>query len=99
MEPQVTLSLVLVVADTFAVEGRDLLLAPDVDLGQPGIQTLEVLLKRPDGTSVQVTARAAVPLGSPPPEREGKRIRHMLSVPLPKDAVPVGTEVWRVPST
>jgi hypothetical protein len=86
----------LTVTDTFLIAKRGLILAPDVDLGEPWRQTLSVELRRPDGTSLRTTARAEVPLDARP--RDGRRIGHMLTLQLPKDAVPLGTEVWLIPA-
>jgi len=86
----------LTVTDTFAIRGRGLILAPDVDLGTNAQLTLAVELRRPDGSRIRTSALAQVPFVSPPnPDR---LLRHMLTLPaeVGKDEVPVGTEVWVV---
>lgn len=86
----------LTVTDTFAIEGRGLVLAPDVDLGSECQLTLTVELRRPDGSRLRATALAQVPFVSPP--NPNRRLRHFLTLhaDVGKDDVPIGTQVWAV---
>lgn len=86
--------LLLVVEETFAITGRGLIVAPDVDLGAEGQRRITVELRRPDGTVVRAEALAQVPMVSPL-QPAGRRLRHMLRFAgLTKSDVPIGTEVW-----
>ena len=85
--------LLLVVEDTFAISGRGLIIAPDVDLGEGHQRHLNVELRRPDGTRFHAEALAQVPFVNPP--RIGDRPRHvLLFTRLTKTDVPIGTELW-----
>ncbi|MBN2193315.1 MAG: hypothetical protein JW751_10910 [Polyangiaceae bacterium] len=86
----------LTVTDTFAIKGRGLVLAPDVDLGSEAQLALAVELRRPDGSRLSSTALAQVPFVTPP--NPNRRLRHVLTLPadVGKDEVPVGTQVWVV---
>ena len=84
-----TSRLLLVVEDTFAITGRGLIVAPDVDLGERHQLRLTVELHRPDGTVSTAEALAQVPFVNP--SRPGARSRHMLLFAnLTKNDVPIG---------
>ena len=88
-----TARLLLVVEETFAISGRGLIIAPDVDLGEAHQRHVNVELRRPDGTRVCAEAIAQVPFVNPP--RNVSHPRHVLRfVRLGKADVPVGTELW-----
>ncbi len=87
--------LLLVVEDTFAITGRGLIVAPDVDLG-PAVQyRILVELRRPDASTCRVDAIAQQPLvgGQHVPDR-GRKKHMLLFQTLSKQDVPIGTEVW-----
>ncbi len=89
-----TSRLLLVVDDTFAITGRGLIIAPDVDLGERGTLHLNVELRRPDGTVTHADALAQIPLINPP-RPAAQRPRHvLLFARLAKSDVPIGTELW-----
>ncbi|MFP2925582.1 hypothetical protein ACLESO_10255 [Pyxidicoccus sp. 3LG] len=82
----------LTVTHTFDIQGRGLVVAPDVDLGDEYQLEVEVELRRPDGTVLRATALGQMPMINPP----NPRLRHMLLFrTLSKQDVPVGTQVWR----
>jgi hypothetical protein len=88
-----TSRLLLVVEDTFAISGRGLIVAPDVDLGDAHQRSLNVELRRPDGTQLQAEVLAQVPFLNPP--RPVDRTRHVITfAQLAKTDVPIGTELW-----
>jgi hypothetical protein len=88
-----TSRLLLIVADTFAISGRGLIVAPDVDLGDDRQRHLNIELRRPDGTRLHAEALAQVPFPNPP--RPVDRPRHtLLFTRLAKTDVPIGTELW-----
>ena len=82
----------IVVEDAFAIAGRGTILVPEIDLGQRASYELTVELRRPDGSRETCTATAQVPMFSPP--QQSRVPKHVLVVPVAKDAVPAGTEVW-----
>jgi hypothetical protein len=80
-----------IVEDTFAIKGRGLVLAPGiVPVGEERFRVGDpLLLKRPDGSTVDVSI-GGVELLCPNP-------RHNVVIMLKglsKEDVPVGTEVW-----
>ncbi|MEO8701970.1 MAG: hypothetical protein ABI867_18135 [Kofleriaceae bacterium] len=79
--------------DTFAITGRGLIVAPDVDFGDQRTRHLNVELRRPDGTTVQAEAVAQVPFMNPPRLTEPPR-HVLLFARLAKSDVPIGTELW-----
>ncbi|RKI45245.1 hypothetical protein D7X55_37670 [Corallococcus sp. AB049A] len=82
--------LLLVVEDTFAIQGRGVLVVPDVDLGEQVQLEVRVALRRPEGDVLHAGALAQVPLGS-----FRSRPRHVLCFrTLSKQDLPRGTEVW-----
>jgi hypothetical protein len=86
------MELLLEVEDTFDIAGRGLALAPDLQLGaQSKDSTYEVVVERPDGSSIPAQARLAVEHFRP--------TGYKLVVYLPrlrKEQVPVGSKVfWR----
>jgi hypothetical protein len=90
--------LLLIVEDTFAISGRGLIVASDVDLGAGYQRRITAELRRPDGTISHAEALAQVPFIDPP--RPGPRPQHMLLFPsLTKTDVPIGTEVWMTEET
>ncbi|MHA7633952.1 hypothetical protein [Corallococcus sp. M7] len=81
----------LVVEDTFDIQGRGILVAPDVDLGERGQMEIRVALRRPEGDVLRAVALAQIPLGS----FRSRRPRHVLCFrTLSKQDLPAGTEVW-----
>lgn len=85
----------LVVQDVFAIAGRGVILAPDIELHGPSTLQVRVELRRPDGSTRIVDALAHLPMGNPP--RLQARARYVLLLPgLTTPDVPVGTEVWLV---
>ncbi|WP_206787893.1 hypothetical protein [Corallococcus sp. NCSPR001] len=80
----------LVVEDAFDIQGRGILVAPDVDMGERGQLEIRVALRRPDGDVLEAVALAQIPLGS-----FRSRPQHVLCFStLSKQDLPAGTEVW-----
>jgi hypothetical protein len=84
----------LVVEQAFGLEGRGTILAPELLLGDQGTYELTIEVRRPDGTRETCAAKAAIPFFDPP--QLDRSPAHVLIVSLPKERVPVGTEVWLV---
>jgi hypothetical protein len=84
----------LTVEQTFAVEGRGTILAPELALGDQASYELTVELRRPDGSRELCTAKAHVPMLAPP--QLDRVPAHVLLVAVSKERVPPGTEVWLV---
>jgi hypothetical protein len=88
----------LVVEDTFAVEGRGLIVAPDFSPallpGEPG-RVVTVELRQHGKETRTVEAKATLPFGSPhnPDRPRG----YMLTFQLNKSEIVAGTEIWTVP--
>lgn len=83
----------LVVEEVFAIAGRGVILAPDIELHGPATVQICVELRRPDGTTSVVDALAHLPMIDPP--RIPPRGRYVLLLAgLAKSDVPIGTEVW-----
>ncbi len=88
-----SLRLLVVVEETFAIADRGVIVAPDVDLGDGSARSIAVEVRRPDGTTVQAEARAEVPFVNP--LRLPLRPRHVLRfATLTKADLPTGTEIW-----
>jgi hypothetical protein len=84
--------LLVIVEDAFAISGRGVVIAPDVDLGDGSPRQLTVELRRPDGTSCVAEAVAQVPFVDPP---RAPVLRHVLRfAALGKSDLPIGTEIW-----
>lgn len=82
--------LLLVVEDTFDIQGRGIIVAPDVDLGARVQMEIRVALRRPDGEVLRAVALAQIPFNI-----GGRRIQHELCFrTLSKQDLPRGTEVW-----
>ncbi|RKG65370.1 hypothetical protein D7W79_37965 [Corallococcus exercitus] len=80
----------LVVEQTFDIQGRGILVVPDVDLGTRVQMELNVALRRPDGDVLSAVALAQIPLGT-----FRSRPQHVLCFrTLSKQDLPRGTEVW-----
>ncbi|NNB91845.1 hypothetical protein HJC22_39760 [Corallococcus exiguus] len=77
------------VEDTFDIQGRGILVVPEVDLGARAQMELRVALRRPEGDVLQAVALAQIPLGG------RSRPQHVLCFgTLSKQDIPLGTEVW-----
>lgn len=84
--------LLLIVTEVREIQGRGVLLAPEVPASEARDAVLHVSLLRPDGTSIPADAHVAVP--SRPTPSHGA----LVSLKgLTKDDVPIRTEVW-IPS-
>ncbi|GMT98432.1 hypothetical protein KH5H1_25510 [Corallococcus caeni] len=80
----------LVVEQTFDIQGRGILVTPDVDLGARAQVEFTVVLRRPEGDVREAVALAQVPLGT-----FRSRPQHVLCFrTLSKQDLPAGTEVW-----
>ncbi|WP_147442259.1 hypothetical protein [Corallococcus exercitus] len=78
------------VEQTFDIQGRGILVVPDVDLGTRVQMELNVALRRPDGDVLSAVALAQIPLGT-----FRSRPQHVLCFrTLSKQDLPRGTEVW-----
>ncbi len=85
-------TLLAVVAETFAIVQRGVIVTPGVDLAAGAARTFVVELRRPDGSVARAEARADLPFFNPPSPRAP---RHMLRFEtLSKDDLPPGTEIW-----
>jgi len=84
----------LTVEETFAVEGRGTIVAPEIELGARASYTLTVELRRPDDTRELCGAKAHLPMVDPP--QLDRVPKHVLIVEVPKARVPVGTEPWLI---
>ena len=85
--------LLLVVEETFAIAGRDVIVAPDVKLDDSSPRAMSVELRRPDGTTVSAEALVEIPFIDPP--RLPLTIRHVLRLTnLTKQDIPIGTQIW-----
>jgi len=91
--------LLFVVEDAFQITGRGCVLAPG-PAAEPGAQPIRVgdrlLLRKPDGQSVDTVIQAVEMLGRRP---RPKVITAPILLPreITKDDVPIGTEVWLYP--
>lgn len=95
MDHSNTPRLLLVVEDTFALAGRGLAIAPDVDLGPPHQRHVTIELRRADGTRTRAEALAQIPFVDPP-RGESRRRHVLLFTTLAKADVPIGTELWLI---
>ncbi|WP_338263209.1 hypothetical protein [Corallococcus caeni] len=78
------------VEQTFDIQGRGILVTPDVDLGARAQVEFTVVLRRPEGDVREAVALAQVPLGT-----FRSRPQHVLCFrTLSKQDLPAGTEVW-----
>ena len=87
------------VDDVFQIVGRGCVIVPG--LPQPAQFNLRfhqdvILLRRPDGTTLETSVQALMFLGRPAPGRSIDRtfIPMLLASDVTKSDVPVGTEVW-----
>jgi len=82
----------LTVDDTFLIEGRGVIVAPNIPVDSySGARSRTVILRTPDGRERATRASFDIPRVSPPP-----RAFYYLCflAGLTKDHVPIGTEVW-----
>ena len=80
-----------IVEDTFAIEGRGLVIVPGIRLSDPSARVYvgdPLELRRADGTT-QVTSVRGIEMGG-----RGDFIPLLLADGITKDDVPIGTEVW-----
>ncbi len=83
------MKLLLTVEDAFKVAGLGTILDPEIDLAETTPLEITVEIRRPDGSSERCAARLEIPRRVAVP-------RFAVVVPVPKDRVPRGTEVWLV---
>ena len=85
-------SLLLTVADTFAITGRGLIVVPEPSadmFSHP--TTLQVELRRPDGSRLEAAMDVYWAFQSPPRREQGWTC---MVQSLAKIEVPIGTEIW-----
>jgi hypothetical protein len=81
--------LLFVVEDTFSIRERDLMiLLPGVSDRLNAAAGASIELRRPDGSRLATTFKCQAVFGLKP----GQAVP--ILIPLPRDQVPVGTEVW-----
>ena len=85
-----------VVADTFPIKGRGLVLVPGIlPLGEERFRIGDpIVLKRPDGSRLDSRIGAAEHPHSTPPRPKNEIL--IVLKDLTKEDVPVGSEVWSV---
>ena len=82
----------LTVCDTFLVEGRGVIVVPEISVDSySGARSRHVTLRKPDGQSVSASAVLDIPLVSPPPPAP---YYLCTLIGLIKNEVPIGTEIW-----
>ena len=96
--------LLLIVEDTFLIEGRGLLLLPDFSVPEGGLSDVEelVTLEPPDGVSFEMkagfdTAHLNIRDPNVPMDRWWRIVISLLE--CSKDRVPVGTRIFASPGT
>jgi hypothetical protein len=82
----------LTVEDAFQIKDRGTIVVPDLDLGERRAYTMWIELRRPDGSRERLEATASIPFVCGP--NVVRRPLHTFQLDLPKDRVPIGTELW-----
>lgn len=94
VEPCGPPTFLLTVTERFSIQGRGVLLHPEVDLEGQTFMDFTVELRASSAPPIRCRATTSIPRVTPydpnnPPA-------HVLLVPLEKELVPIGTEVWEV---
>ena len=89
---QISKTKLLTVEATFFIEGRGVIVTPNVPVDSyDGPRSLKVILRRPDGQENTASVSLGIPFVTPKPR---KLYYLCILSDVTKDDIPIGTEIW-----